>query len=85
MPNSIPQLLRTGHVCFKLASAPSPPTITTYTTTMYLPMSRRTQQQQGPRKGRRLRAARACDRCRVKKYKCDEELPCCHCASKSSI
>ncbi|KAG6355508.1 hypothetical protein INS49_003470 [Diaporthe citri] len=45
------------------------------------PDSRRTQQQQAPRKGRRLRAARACERSRIKKYKCDEELPCCHCAN----
>lgn len=83
MSNAILRLLGTGRMCIKLASVPSPPTNST--TIMYLPISRRTQQQQGPRKGRRLRAARACDRCRVKKYKCDEELPCCHCASKSSI
>ncbi|KAH9211559.1 hypothetical protein DL95DRAFT_234397, partial [Leptodontidium sp. 2 PMI_412] len=28
---------------------------------------------------KRLRAARACDRCRVKKYRCDECTPCYHC------
>ncbi|KAK0106311.1 hypothetical protein ONS96_003949 [Cadophora gregata f. sp. sojae] len=30
-------------------------------------------------KHKRLRAARACDRCRTKKYRCDESTPCCHC------
>ncbi|KAH6701308.1 C6 transcription factor [Cadophora sp. MPI-SDFR-AT-0126] len=30
-------------------------------------------------KHKRLRAARACDRCRAKKYRCDECTPCYHC------
>lgn len=67
-------------LCAKIAPAPSPLT----GTAMNPPDSRRTQHQQAPRKVRRQRAARACDRCRAKKYKCDEKMPCCHCASKSS-
>lgn len=33
-------------------------------------------------KQKRPRAAQACDRCRVKKYKCDESYPCLHCKSE---
>lgn len=32
-------------------------------------------------KAKRPRAAQACDRCRMKKYKCDESYPCSHCKS----
>ncbi|KAJ5124501.1 uncharacterized protein N7515_008326 [Penicillium bovifimosum] len=32
-----------------------------------------------PKRTRRPRAAQACDRCRLKKYKCDEQYPCLHC------
>ncbi|BCR87969.1 uncharacterized protein ACHE_40533S [Aspergillus chevalieri] len=35
-------------------------------------------------KAKRPRAAQACDRCRVKKYKCDESYPCSHC-KKSQV
>lgn len=35
-----------------------------------------------PRKLKRPRAAQACERCRLKKYKCDESIPCFHCKSK---
>jgi hypothetical protein len=31
---------------------------------------------------KRPRAAQACDRCRLKKYKCDEQYPCLHCKSE---
>ncbi|KAL4888838.1 fungal-specific transcription factor domain-containing protein [Aspergillus ambiguus] len=37
-----------------------------------------------PPRAKRPRAARACDRCRLKKYKCDESYPCAHC-KKSGI
>ncbi|KAG2416019.1 hypothetical protein HFD88_007211 [Aspergillus terreus] len=37
-----------------------------------------------PPRAKRPRAARACDRCRRKKYKCDESYPCAHC-KKSGI
>jgi hypothetical protein len=37
-----------------------------------------------PRKLKRPRAAQACERCRTKKYKCDESIPCFHC-KKSGI
>lgn len=33
-------------------------------------------------RAKRPRAAQACDRCRLKKYKCDELYPCSHCKSK---
>lgn len=36
-------------------------------------------------KARRPRAARACNLCRVKKYKCDELHPCTHCKSMSTL
>lgn len=36
-------------------------------------------------KAKRPRAAQACDRCRVKKYKCDESYPCLHCKSEWSF
>ncbi|KAJ5539666.1 hypothetical protein N7513_007998 [Penicillium frequentans] len=32
-----------------------------------------------PKRAKRPRAAQACDRCRTKKYKCDEQYPCSHC------
>ena len=32
-------------------------------------------------RAKRPRAAQACDRCRLKKYKCDESYPCSHCKS----
>lgn len=32
-----------------------------------------------PQKKKRPRAAQACDRCRAKKYKCDESFPCFYC------
>ncbi|KAJ5155976.1 hypothetical protein N7492_008779, partial [Penicillium capsulatum] len=32
-----------------------------------------------PKRSKRPRAAQACDRCRLKKYKCDEQYPCSHC------
>ena len=32
-------------------------------------------------KAKRPRAAQACERCRLKKYKCDESYPCSHCKS----
>lgn len=32
-------------------------------------------------KSKRPRAAQACERCRVKKYKCNESYPCAHCES----
>ncbi|KAJ5683992.1 uncharacterized protein N7477_000337 [Penicillium maclennaniae] len=32
-----------------------------------------------PKRTKRPRAAQACDRCRTKKYKCDEQYPCAHC------
>ncbi|CAI7677180.1 hypothetical protein N7533_006752 [Penicillium manginii] len=32
-----------------------------------------------PKRAKRPRAAQACDRCRTKKYKCDEQYPCLHC------
>ncbi|KAJ5132624.1 hypothetical protein N7448_006782 [Penicillium atrosanguineum] len=32
-----------------------------------------------PKRAKRPRAAQACDRCRTKKYKCDEQYPCAHC------
>ncbi|OQE28645.1 hypothetical protein PENSTE_c003G06432 [Penicillium steckii] len=32
-----------------------------------------------PKRTKRPRAAQACDRCRTKKYKCDEQYPCLHC------
>ncbi|KAJ5647919.1 hypothetical protein N7490_004291 [Penicillium lividum] len=32
-----------------------------------------------PKRTKRPRAAQACDRCRTKKYKCDEKYPCSHC------
>jgi hypothetical protein len=35
------------------------------------------------RQTRRPRAARACDLCRVKKNKCNEEIPCSYCRSQS--
>jgi hypothetical protein len=35
-----------------------------------------------PQRPKRQRAAQACDRCRLKKYKCDELYPCTHCKSK---
>ncbi|CAG8246300.1 unnamed protein product [Penicillium salamii] len=31
------------------------------------------------KRAKRPRAAQACDRCRLKKYKCDEQYPCLHC------
>ncbi|KAJ5174675.1 uncharacterized protein N7482_000552 [Penicillium canariense] len=34
---------------------------------------------------KRPRAAQACDRCRTKKYKCDEQYPCSHCKSGAHI
>ncbi|PWY91380.1 RmlC-like cupin [Aspergillus sclerotioniger CBS 115572] len=34
-----------------------------------------------PPRAKRPRAAQACDRCRAKKYKCDEQYPCSHCKS----
>ena len=34
------------------------------------------------KRAKRPRAAQACDRCRLKKYKCDEQYPCLHCKSK---
>ncbi|XHG09756.1 hypothetical protein AWENTII_012797 [Aspergillus wentii] len=37
-----------------------------------------------PPRRKRPRAAQACDRCRLKKYKCDEQYPCSHC-KKSEI
>ncbi|OJJ48751.1 hypothetical protein ASPZODRAFT_130868 [Penicilliopsis zonata CBS 506.65] len=37
-----------------------------------------------PRRAKRPRAAQACDRCRLKKYKCDELYPCSQC-KKSKI
>ncbi|KAF2668886.1 Zn(II)2Cys6 transcription factor [Microthyrium microscopicum] len=37
-----------------------------------------------PRKLKRPRAAQACERCRLKKYKCDESIPCFHC-KKSNL
>ncbi|KAI8676283.1 C6 transcription factor [Fusarium sp. Ph1] len=37
----------------------------------------------GP-KPKRLRAAQACDLCRVKKNKCDEQYPCSHCRSRNA-
>ncbi|KAL5047645.1 hypothetical protein BDW71DRAFT_40329 [Aspergillus fruticulosus] len=37
-----------------------------------------------PPRSKRPRAAQACDRCRSKKYKCDELYPCSHC-KKSSL
>ncbi|GFF22927.1 quercetin 2,3-dioxygenase [Aspergillus udagawae] len=37
------------------------------------------QPQRSPARPKRQRAAQACDRCRVKKYKCDELYPCAHC------
>ncbi|KAJ5709472.1 hypothetical protein N7493_010806 [Penicillium malachiteum] len=37
-----------------------------------------------PKRAKRPRAAQACDRCRTKKYKCDEQYPCSHC-SKSRL
>ncbi|KAL4870306.1 fungal-specific transcription factor domain-containing protein [Aspergillus spectabilis] len=37
-----------------------------------------------PPRSKRPRAAQACDRCRLKKYKCDELYPCSHC-KKSQI
>ncbi|KAE8354811.1 fungal-specific transcription factor domain-containing protein [Aspergillus coremiiformis] len=37
-----------------------------------------------PPRAKRPRAAQACDRCRLKKYKCDESYPCSHC-KKSGI
>lgn len=36
-------------------------------------------------KPKRPRAAQACERCRVKKYKCDESYPCAHCKSMSGF
>ncbi|PYH95317.1 RmlC-like cupin [Aspergillus ellipticus CBS 707.79] len=35
-----------------------------------------------PPRAKRPRAAQACDRCRNKKYKCDEQYPCSHCKSQ---
>lgn len=37
-----------------------------------------------PKRAKRPRAAQACDRCRTKKYKCDEQYPCAHCKSEIS-
>lgn len=37
-----------------------------------------------PKRAKRPRAAQACDRCRLKKYKCDEQYPCSHCKSTES-
>ncbi|CAI7613658.1 unnamed protein product [Penicillium bialowiezense] len=34
---------------------------------------------------KRPRAAQACDRCRLKKYKCDEQYPCLHCKKNDLI
>jgi hypothetical protein len=34
------------------------------------------------RKFKQPRASQACERCRSKKYKCDEAYPCVHCKSK---
>ena len=36
---------------------------------------------QSVKRAKRPRAAQACDRCRLKKYKCDEQYPCLHCKS----
>ncbi|PYH29832.1 RmlC-like cupin [Aspergillus neoniger CBS 115656] len=35
-----------------------------------------------PPRAKRPRAAQACDRCRAKKYKCDEQYPCAHCKNR---
>ncbi|KAK9447913.1 fungal-specific transcription factor domain-containing protein [Limtongia smithiae] len=37
------------------------------------------------KKLRRPRASQACERCRVKKYKCDEEVPCSHCKRHNAL
>jgi hypothetical protein len=38
--------------------------------------------EQSTKRAKRPRAAQACDRCRLKKYKCDEQYPCLHCKSR---
>src|SRR5271154_6658064 len=38
-----------------------------------------------PKTRKRPRAAEACDRCRSKKYKCDESYPCAHCKSEQQL
>ncbi|KAB8255400.1 RmlC-like cupin [Aspergillus pseudonomiae] len=45
------------------------------------PSIRTTVDDSGPPRAKRPRAAQACDRCRTKKYKCDESYPCSHCKS----
>lgn len=37
------------------------------------------------RKLKRPRAAQACERCRLKKYKCDEHIPCFNCKSEATV
>ena len=46
------------------------------------PVTRAAGDEAGQPKPKRPRAAQACDRCRMKKYKCDESYPCLHCRSK---
>ncbi|KAL5333365.1 fungal-specific transcription factor domain-containing protein [Aspergillus crustosus] len=49
-----------------------------------MPRQSVTAQGEEPSRSKRPRAAQACDRCRSKKYKCDELYPCSHC-KKSKI
>ncbi|KAE8396212.1 fungal-specific transcription factor domain-containing protein [Aspergillus alliaceus] len=48
------------------------------------PSTRTSVDESVPPRAKRPRAAQACDRCRLKKYKCDESYPCSHC-KKSDI
>ncbi|KAJ5574058.1 uncharacterized protein N7459_008485 [Penicillium hispanicum] len=43
------------------------------------PLSQPAVDEPAPKRAKRPRAAQACDRCRAKKYKCDEQYPCLHC------
>ncbi|OGE49599.1 hypothetical protein PENARI_c020G11706 [Penicillium arizonense] len=41
--------------------------------------------EQSTKRAKRPRAAQACDRCRLKKYKCDEQYPCLHCKKSDLV
>lgn len=49
---------------------------------MSQPTAQLTEDHSGSKKRKRPRAIQACERCRLKKYKCDESYPCLHCKSR---
>lgn len=63
----------------RVASLLEQPTLQEHSQPSQTPQAQTSPSSEPPQKKKRPRAAQACDRCRAKKYKCDESFPCFYC------